>query len=225
VGTALPADVHRQAAHGGETTRAIEAPTFIDPEAETRVPFHENPEARLYYRPHEFEIAEGSRTSGNVDRDLAIELEATRDRTAADLERIQERMPRLQERVGELETRIGELNTRIGELREELDVAHAQAKDTDRLQERIEGLEERIARREEALQSVRDRIASVPVLERRIKEIDSLLRTIMVPILQARIGERQAELDSLNARVADLEQNARVNRTLKQQQFIDELQT
>src|SRR5262249_40566630 len=79
--------------------------------------------------------------------------------------------------------------------------------------------------REEALQSVRDRIASVPVLERRIREIDSLLRAIMIPILQARIGERQAELDSLNARVEDLERNAPVKRTLKQQQFIDELQT
>src|SRR5262249_25556842 len=111
------------------------------------------------------------------------------------------------------------------ELREELDAARAQGKDTDRLKERIEGLEERIARREEALQSVRDRIASVPVLERRIREIDSLLRAIMIPILQARIGERQAELDSLNARVEDLERNAPVKRTLKQQQFIDELQT
>src|SRR5262249_49616095 len=38
VGLALPKDVHRQAAHGGETTRAIEVPTFIEPEAETRVP-------------------------------------------------------------------------------------------------------------------------------------------------------------------------------------------
>src|SRR5262249_17901379 len=67
--------------------------------------------------------------------------------------------------------------------------------------------------------------ASVPALERRIREIDSLLAAIMIPILRTRIGERQAEWDSLNARVEDLEQNTPVTRTLKQQQFIDDLKT
>src|SRR5262249_4494894 len=85
-----------------------------------------------------------------------------------------------------------------------------------KLEERIASHEEAIARREEELQRVRDRIASVPTLERRIKDIDSLLRELMIGIIKARLDEHEAELNSLNARI---------NRALQQNQFAGDLQT
>jgi hypothetical protein len=80
VGTALPREVHREAAHGGDTTRPREAATMLEPEAETRPPFRLEPEAagiadpRL--KPREQQIAEGLAASEDIDRDILIEQRA-----------------------------------------------------------------------------------------------------------------------------------------------------
>jgi hypothetical protein len=76
VGAALPKDVHREAAHGGDTTKPREAATMRDPEAETRPPFHvdteaaDTPDPRL--KPLQQQIAEGLATSGDIDTDNLI---------------------------------------------------------------------------------------------------------------------------------------------------------
>jgi hypothetical protein len=80
VGAALPKDVHREAAHGGDTTKPREAATMLDPEAETRPPFHldtegdDTPDARL--KPQQQQIAEGLAASEDIDSDILIEQRA-----------------------------------------------------------------------------------------------------------------------------------------------------
>jgi hypothetical protein len=80
VGAALPRDVHREAAHGGDTTRPREAATMLDPEAETRPPFHIDPEAAetpdTRLKSQQQQIAEGLATSGDIDADILIEQRA-----------------------------------------------------------------------------------------------------------------------------------------------------
>ena len=75
-GTALPTDVHREAGHAMDPTRPVEAGTLLDPEAETRpIGQHLDPEARKYYRPTAREVAEGTRTTRDVDRDLVTDYQ------------------------------------------------------------------------------------------------------------------------------------------------------
>jgi hypothetical protein len=77
VGTALPKDVHREAAHAGDTTRPREAATMLDPEAETRPPVHLDPESAgepsPALKPREQQIAEGLTASDDIDSDILIE--------------------------------------------------------------------------------------------------------------------------------------------------------
>jgi hypothetical protein len=49
-GLSLPKDVHRQAGHGGDTTRPVEAATYADPAAMDRPGFINDPAARKGYR-------------------------------------------------------------------------------------------------------------------------------------------------------------------------------
>ncbi|QSA98409.1 hypothetical protein [Methylococcus sp. EFPC2] len=75
-GLALPTQVHREAGHGMDTTRPLEAGSLQDPAALTRQQgFHNDPEAQKFNRAKEREIAEGSRSKGNVDEDLVIDFE------------------------------------------------------------------------------------------------------------------------------------------------------
>lgn len=75
-GTALPTEVHREAGHAMDPTRPVEAGTLLDHDALTRpIGQHNDPEARKFYRPTAREIAEGSRTTHDVDRDLAIDFQ------------------------------------------------------------------------------------------------------------------------------------------------------
>lgn len=74
VGAALPERVHKEVGHGGDTTRPLEAATFLDPDAETRPPFHNDPLSQKNARRQPTEIAKGSQSSGNVDKDIAIQL-------------------------------------------------------------------------------------------------------------------------------------------------------
>jgi len=75
-GLALPTPVHKEAGHGMDTTRPLEAATLMDPDALTRQQgFHNDPEGQKYNRAKEREVAEGSRSRGNVDEDLVIDFE------------------------------------------------------------------------------------------------------------------------------------------------------
>ena len=75
-GLALPTPVHKEAGHGMDTTRPLEAGTLMDPDALTRQQgFHNDPEGQKHNRAKEREIAEGSRSRGDVDRDLVIDFE------------------------------------------------------------------------------------------------------------------------------------------------------
>ena len=81
VGAGLPENVHTQAAHGGDTTRPLEAATFIAPGAEDAVPFNVDPRSKKGGRApgKRSQILEGDATSskgrGGVDRDARIVAE------------------------------------------------------------------------------------------------------------------------------------------------------
>lgn len=88
-GLGLPKDVHREAGHGGDTTRPVEAATFIEPEAESRpIGQHLDPEARKHARPSAREIAAGSRSRGDVDRDLVIDFRQRLRRATGEARRL-----------------------------------------------------------------------------------------------------------------------------------------
>jgi hypothetical protein len=79
-GLSLPKDVHRQAGHGGDTTRPVEVATYADPSAMDRPGFVNDPEERARYRAKAKDIAEGSAATpekrGGVNKDLLISAEA-----------------------------------------------------------------------------------------------------------------------------------------------------
>ena len=79
-GLALPKAVHRQAGHGGDTTRPIEAATYVDPDALDRPGYSIDPEAKKGYRAKAADIAEGTANTpekrGGVDADLMKERRA-----------------------------------------------------------------------------------------------------------------------------------------------------
>jgi hypothetical protein len=90
-GTALPHDVHRDAGHAGDYTAPVEAGTFRDPEALNRPQgLHNDPEAVKYNRPTAREIAEGARSTGDVDRDLVKDFQQRVRRAEAEQRRTEE---------------------------------------------------------------------------------------------------------------------------------------
>jgi hypothetical protein len=75
VGLALPRDVHREAAHGGDPGAPREAAAMLDPDAETRRPFNINPDSledTTGYKPREQLVAEALRESGDQDYDTIL---------------------------------------------------------------------------------------------------------------------------------------------------------
>lgn len=94
-GTALPKAVHREAGHAGETTRPVEAATLLDPEALSRLPgLHLDPEARKFARARYREIAEGARSTRDVDRDLGIQYRQMVRRAENDVRQAEQRAQR-----------------------------------------------------------------------------------------------------------------------------------
>ncbi len=82
-GLSLPKEVHRQAGHGGDATRPVEAGTYIDPEATERPGFSIDPQARKHNRAKARDIVEGraasSEKQGGLNRDLDLGAEAKLD--------------------------------------------------------------------------------------------------------------------------------------------------
>lgn len=95
VGAALPKEVHREAAHGGDTTREREAATMLEPEAEIRPPFHPDTEGAeievAHQKSRERMIDEAMRTSGDIDQDILIFQRAELARMQAEAATIRRR--------------------------------------------------------------------------------------------------------------------------------------
>ncbi len=115
VGVSLPSEVHDQAGHGGSSRRPVEAGTFVEPEAEGAPPFHEDPEARKGHRPRHAEIADGARSTGDVDRDILIDQQAQLERLNQNARRLTEELQRLTARAAEASGR-GAPNRRLEDL-------------------------------------------------------------------------------------------------------------
>lgn len=96
-GAGLPRNVHREEAHGGKTGAPLEAATLRDPGATERLPLHETPEAQPRYRARRAEIAEGSRSTGDIDRDIQIAQRGLLRQMDADAQRLEQRAQRLQQ--------------------------------------------------------------------------------------------------------------------------------
>ncbi len=75
VGLALAKWVHAEAGHAMNSRRPLEAATLLDPDAETRTQgFHNDPEANKGNRAKHAEIGDGTRSTGDVDRDIMIDM-------------------------------------------------------------------------------------------------------------------------------------------------------
>lgn len=73
-GLALTRATHLEAGHNMQTRRPIEAATLLDPGAETRpIGLHNDPEAVKGYRRKQAEIADGTRSTGDVDADIVAD--------------------------------------------------------------------------------------------------------------------------------------------------------
>jgi len=101
VGLGLPKDVHRSAGHDDLTSRPVEAGTLVNPGAENRPPFHNDPEAVKGSRARRSDIAEGSRSTGDVDRDLGIQLQAQQRQLTNQAERLEGEIARMEARLAE----------------------------------------------------------------------------------------------------------------------------
>ena len=78
-GLALPQDVHLHLGHGGDTTRPLEAATYLDPAALERPGYTVDPEAQKGFRVKRADVASGRGNTpekrGGVNKDIITERE------------------------------------------------------------------------------------------------------------------------------------------------------
>ena len=74
VGLGLPEDIHKQVGHAGDTTRPLEAGTYLDPGAESRPAFQIDPLTQKRARVKRADVASGAGSTGDVTADLAIQF-------------------------------------------------------------------------------------------------------------------------------------------------------
>lgn len=103
VGTSLPSEIHK-IAHDHNTSIELETASFLRPDAENLPSFHNSPEAKKYYRPRKSEIAEGSPSTGDQDRDIIIEQKAVLRSMENESQRLQDSIDRLNTSVERAKT-------------------------------------------------------------------------------------------------------------------------
>ncbi len=134
-GLALPKDVHREAGHAMDPTRPLDAATFLDPAAETRpIGLHNDPQAQKYNRAKDREIADGTRSRGDVDTDLVIDARTRLAQAERRVERLSKRRPtdrntrdlnRARHEAGVLREQLAFVESRLGTARADADPGSA----------------------------------------------------------------------------------------------------
>ncbi len=94
-GLALPTSIHKEAGHGMNPTHPVEAGTLRDPDALTRAQgFQNDAEARKFNRAKQAEVAAGTRSKGNVDKDLVIDYRQRVETAESQVRRAEDRAAR-----------------------------------------------------------------------------------------------------------------------------------
>ncbi|WP_372658915.1 hypothetical protein [Hydrogenophaga sp.] len=122
VGTAMPTAMHREVGHGMDPTRPLEAATLIDPDALSRpIGLHNDPEGNKFNRARQSEIAEGSRSTRDVDRDLVIDFQqrvrqAERALARAETRATRRSTPEAHEKVRDARSALGAAQQHLAEV-------------------------------------------------------------------------------------------------------------